>query len=80
MLTYAVLLCASVNVGMVICLEMKAMLDAKRNRSLGFPVLITHLCHNIGVNVTFSDPTNRIRLQPVITEKMYDAGEKIKRG
>lgn len=71
---------ASVNVGRIISLEIKAILDAKRNRPFSFSVLITHLCHNAGVDVTCLDPTDRIRLQLVITEKMYALGEMVKKG
>lgn len=55
-LTCAILISATVDVGRVISLEMKVVLDAKSNGALGFPVMITHLCHFIGVNVTCPDP------------------------
>lgn len=58
--------------------QIKAMLDARSNRALGFPVLITQLCHLAGVDVTCSDPADRISLQPIVKEQMYAPGEKAK--
>lgn len=60
-------------------METKTALEVRSNRSLCFPVLITQLCHLAGVDVSFSDPTDAIRLQPQITKEMYIPGEKVKR-
>lgn len=59
-LTCAILMGATVDVDRVINIEMKVAFDARSNRALGFPVLITQLCHLAGVDVTSSDPTDSI--------------------
>lgn len=64
-----------VDVGRVINREMKAALDARSNCALGFPVLITHLCHLAGVDVTCFDPTDHISLLPIVMEQMYSPGK-----
>lgn len=76
--TYAILTGAAIDVGRLINLEMKAASDSRSNRALDFPVLITQLCHLIGVNVFHSNPTDILKLQPVITEKLFFPGEKVK--
>lgn len=68
------------DIGKVICSEMIAILDSKITRSLGFPVLISSLCFHTRVDVSSSDPSDTVRLQPVIRDGLYTPGEKAKRG
>lgn len=79
MLTCAIMMYLTVNVGRVINMDMKTALDSQSNRALGFLVLIIQLCHLRRVDGISSNPTDSIRLQPMITEKLYVPGEKVKR-
>lgn len=80
MLTCAIMMKVTFDVGRVINIEMMAVFDAWNNRAFGFPLLINQLCHRAEVDVTFSDPADRIGLLLIIKEEMYALGEKVKRG
>lgn len=71
MLTYAIMAHCTVDVGRVINMEINAVADTRSKHALGFPVLITHLCHLVEANLSSDDPTNAIKLQPKIIAEMY---------
>lgn len=62
MLTYAIVMHLNVDMDRVINKEMKAVADVESNRALGFPVLITQLCHLTRVDISSGYFTNAIKL------------------
>lgn len=80
MLTYAILMYLTIDVGKIINREMKTAADVGSNRALSFTVLICQLCHLARVNITCSDPADCISLQLIIKKQMYAHEEKSKRG
>lgn len=79
-LMFAILMNATVAVGKVINIEMKAVLDVMSNRALAFPVQMTQLCHLAGLTSPVPTPQTASAYSPSSRNRCTPPKRKLRRG